>query len=61
MPIGLGGSTWEVVIDTAVRSNRDAFVETCDEWKVDSWGLVLLERTNTWPTGIVPEALSAGA
>ena len=49
VPAGLGGSTWNVVLDTAVGDNRDALVRTADEWKVDPWGLVLLERSNTAP------------
>lgn len=49
VPVGLGGLTWRVVLDTAINDNRDLHVRTKDEWEVQAWGVVLLERTNATP------------
>lgn len=44
VPAGLGGASWRVVVDTADKSNRDEMLANQDDWKVDAWGVVLLER-----------------
>lgn len=49
VPLGLGGASWRVVIDTAVSTNRDEIVATSDHWQVEPWTLVLLERDSIEP------------
>ena len=44
VPVGLGGASWRVVIDTANSSKHNEQVATSDNWTVDAWALVLLER-----------------
>jgi pullulanase/glycogen debranching enzyme len=50
VPVGLGGSRWRVVIDTSDPDSTDEVIETSDDWKVDAWTLVLLERHEIMPS-----------
>ena len=49
VPVGLGGNSWRVVIDTADPTATGDVVATSDDWKVDAWSLVLLERDEVAP------------
>ncbi len=51
VPVGLGGNSWRVVIDTAHSTSTGDTVATSDDWKVDAWTLVLLERDEIVPVG----------
>jgi glycogen operon protein len=44
VPDGLGGSRWELVLDTAEPDGREQAVTAADEWTVQSWSLVVLQR-----------------
>ncbi len=49
VPVELGGNSWRVVIDTANPTADDSVVAASDDWKVDAWSLVLLERDEITP------------
>ncbi|MDW3214616.1 MAG: glycogen debranching protein GlgX [Ilumatobacteraceae bacterium] len=51
VPVGLGGSRWRVVVDTSDPDSIDEVIETSDDWKVEAWTLVLLERDEILPSG----------
>jgi hypothetical protein len=38
------------VIDTSDPDSTDEVIETSDDWKVDAWTLVLLERHEIMPS-----------
>jgi glycogen operon protein len=44
VPDGLGGSRWEVVLDTAEPDGHERAVMAADDWTVQSWSLVVLQR-----------------
>jgi len=44
VPNGLGGEQWRVVLDTDDPSNHDHDVAARDDWKVNPWSVVLLQR-----------------
>ena len=50
VPVGLGGSRWRVVIDTSDPDSTDEIIETSDDWKVEAWTMVLLERDEILPS-----------
>jgi glycogen operon protein len=49
VPDGLGGSRWEVVLDTAEPEGHERVVVAADEWTVSSWSLVVLQRMDGEP------------
>ncbi|MEE9414911.1 MAG: glycogen debranching protein GlgX [Acidimicrobiales bacterium] len=44
VPEDLGGSMWQVQIDTCTAKTRDLLVAANDEWDVSGWGVVVLQR-----------------
>ena len=44
VPDGLGGSVWQVQIDTSTTKTRDLIVESRDEWETPGWSIVVLQR-----------------
>ncbi len=44
VPKGLGGSMWQVQIDTATNKTRDLLVAENDEWEIGGWAIVVLQR-----------------
>ncbi|MEJ7801472.1 MAG: hypothetical protein WKF60_13190, partial [Ilumatobacter sp.] len=49
VPIGLGGNSWRVVIETSDPTSTGELVATSDDWKVDAWSFVLLQRDEVEP------------
>ncbi len=49
VPEGLGGNRWQVILDTADKTNRDEIVASSDDWKLEAWSLVLLQREQLLP------------
>lgn len=49
VPDGLGGNRWQVVIDTADKTNRDEIVSSSNDWELEAWSLVLLQRDQLVP------------
>ncbi len=47
VPEGLGGSMWQVQIDTSTTKTRDLLVAENDEWEVDGWTITVLQRLST--------------
>jgi glycogen operon protein len=46
VPDGLGGSRWEVVLDTAEPDGHEHAATAADDWTVSSWSLVVLQRVD---------------
>jgi glycogen operon protein len=44
IPDGLGGSEWEIELDSSSNPDRGAAVASNDKWEVDAWATVLLRR-----------------
>ncbi len=44
VPEGLGGSMWQVQIDTSTSKTRDLTVEELDDWDAPGWSVVVLQR-----------------
>ena len=52
VPDGLGGSRWEVVLDTSsltASAGYERVVTAADDWTVQSWSLVVLQRMDGEP------------
>jgi glycogen operon protein len=49
---GLGGSYWEVDLDTAAATNNGALISSSEKWDLDPWAVLVLRRVTAPPGGI---------
>ena len=50
VPEGLGGSMWQVQLDTSTTKTRDLLVAENDNWDVEGWTITVLQRLDATPT-----------